>query len=326
MKKTLVLLLCIISGCNKTETNKKTDATLSQQQIPIPVPTFNAENAFQQLKKQCEFGPRDPGSKAHEQCLNFLYQQIQLYADVVNLQNFQHIGYKNERLTMTNIIASFNVKATKRILLAAHWDSRPRADRDDNPALRDKPIPGANDGASGVAVLLEFARLLKASPPPVGVDIIFFDGEDYGASGDLDNYFLGARYFASTKQTTFAPRFGILLDMIGDRFLQIPREAFSMQYAPDVVQLVWDTAKELHLSCFLDANGPMVEDDHLPMNEAGIRMIDIIDSELIGGDTINPERNYWHTHRDTPDRCSPQSLESIGTLLAHLIYQKASAF
>ncbi len=325
MRNILIVLLILVLGCGRTENRQKTEST--QQQIPtMPVPAFSGSQAFEYLRQQCAFGPRNPGSRAHEQCLNFLTQQLQFCTGAVTRQNFPHTGYEHEPYTMTNVIATFNAPAAKRILIAAHWDSRPRSDRETSKALIEKPVPGANDGASGVAVLLELARIMKNNPPPIGVDLVLFDGEDFGKSGDLDNYFLGSRYFAASRPPGFNPRFGILLDMIGDRALQLPKEGFSVQYAPDVVQLVWDTARELGLPAFTDAVGPMVEDDHVPMNNAGIRMIDIIDSELIGGNTASPERNYWHTQRDTPDRCSAQSLETVGTLLATIIYNKAVNF
>jgi len=212
---------------------------------------------------------------------------------------------------MTNIIASFNKypKGNRRILLCAHWDTRPFADKDPDEKNRATPIAGANDGASGVAVLLELAKILKANVPAVGVDLILFDGEDYGESGDLENFCLGAREFARNKGE-YNPEYGILLDMIGDKDLRIPIEENSQVYAPDIVERIWKRAKKLKLDVFEDEIGSSIFDDHVVLNRAGIRTVDIIDFDY----------EYWHTVEDTPDKCSPESLYYIGTLLVSLIY------
>ena len=287
------------------------------------IPRFDGKSAFGYLKAQTAFGPRNPGSSSHERCKDYLNQELLRFAHAVNLQRFPHTGYRGEPYTMTNIIASFNLQATQRIMLCAHWDTRPEADMESDPAKRRLPILGANDGASGVAVLLELARLFKQTPPPVGVDIVLFDGEDFGRSGDLESYFLGSRYFAKTKPATFNPRFALLLDLVGDKNLLLLKEGYSVQFAPEIVRLVWETARELGVSEFSDSIGGMIDDDHLPLNSAGIPTVDIIDLELVGGRAANPERNYWHTHRDTPDRCSPESLEAVGKVLTHLLYAQS---
>jgi Zn-dependent M28 family amino/carboxypeptidase len=245
----------------------------------------------------------------------FLIAELGLWADSVHTQDFVHTGYSRQRLSLTNIIGTFNPSAPERILLCAHWDTRPRAEHDEDKSKRDTPIIGANDAASGVAVLLEIARHLKEHPPPVGVDIVFFDGEDYGREGDTRNYLLGSRYFAANRAPDYVPRFGILLDMVGDTYLEIPREENSMKLAPDVVDLVWNKAKELGFPQFLDLAGDPVIDDHLPLNEAGIKTIDIIDF-----DYPDPTNRFWHTHKDIPENCSPGSLAAVGTVLLHVVY------
>ncbi len=317
--------LFFMSCGQKTNTDQQPRVT-SQTKNVNTIPRFDGKSAFQYLKAQTAFGPRNPGSTHHERCKNYLAQELQRYADAVNLQPFSHTGYRGERYTMTNIIASFNLQENKRVMLCAHWDTRPEADMDHNNAKRSLPILGANDGASGVAVLLELARLFKHSPPPLGVDIVLFDGEDFGRSGDLENYFLGSRYFASMKPTSFNPRFAILLDLVGDKNLILPKEGYSVQFAPEVMRLLWETARELGIPQFLDSVGGMIEDDHIPLNNAGIPTVDIIDLELVGGSTPQPERNYWHTHQDTPDRCSPESLEAVGKVLVQFLYAKSSQF
>lgn len=279
-------------------------------------PSFDGKRSFALLTAQTAFGPRNPGSAGHAQCLRFLESTLRQYTGTVTLQRFTQRGY-NETLSLTNIFAQFNPTAKKRILLTAHWDTRPRAEEDADPAKQNLPIIGANDGASGVAVLLELARLFKENPPPVGVDILLTDGEDYGDSkrdGNSDLYFLGARYFAKTKPAAYVPIFGILLDMVGDRDLQLPLEQHSMRYAPQVMDMVWNTAEELRMTQFIRIPGEAVSDDHLPLNEAGIPTIDIIDFQY----------PYWHTQQDTPDKCSSESLEAVGKVLAAVIYTKVT--
>ena len=279
-----------------------------------PVPTFKGKAAFAYLVKQTDFGPRNPNSEGHEACLKFLEETLRRSAHQVRLQHFTHRGY-GEELWLTNVIASFRPELQDRVLLCAHWDTRPRAERDANGLRRNQPILGANDGASGVAVLLHLADLMKASPPPLGVDIVLFDGEDYGVEGDLSNYLLGSRIFVSEKPSDYRPRFGILLDMVGDKVLELPKEQNSIHLAPGIVELVWNKARELGIKPFASKVGEAIFDDHLPLNEAGIKTIDIIDFNY--PDETN---RFWHTHNDVPENCSAESLEAVGTVLTHIVY------
>ncbi len=281
-----------------------------------PIPSFSGTRAFAYLVKQTAFGPRNPNSAGHRACLDYLASTLREFADDVQLQPFTAQGY-DEVLALTNIIAKFNPQAHTRILLCAHWDTRPRADNDPDTGRRNQPILGANDGASGVAVLLEIASLLKQTPPPIGVDIVLFDGEDYGHEGDLAKYFLGSRFFAANKPSGYNPRFGILLDMVGDTYLDIPKEYHSVQYAPDIVDLVWNKARELGYTQFLDETGEAVNDDHLPLNEVGIKTINIIDFNY-----PDPTHRFWHTHQDTPEHCSAESLGAVGTVVTHVLYSQ----
>jgi len=283
--------------------------------ITTAIPEFSGKDAFAFLLRQTSFGPRNPGSSGHSGCLEYLASTLRGLADNVRLQDFAYPGYAGEQLHLTNVIASFRPEMANRILLCAHWDTRPRAEHDQDRNLRDRPIIGANDGASGVAVLLEIATLLKKSSPPVGVDIVLFDGEDYGKEGDTDMYLLGSRYFASNQEKGYTPRFGILLDMVGDTFLEIPREQNSMRFAPDIMNLVWNRARELGVTQFLDAPGEEVMDDHLPLNQAGIKTIDLIDF-----DYPDQTNRYWHTHQDTPDHCSSESLEAVGMVITNILF------
>lgn len=281
-----------------------------------PIPTFRGKAAFDYLVKQTDFGPRNPNSGGHRACLDFLAETLRRSADRVRLQHFTHRGY-GEELWLTNVIASFRPDLQDRILLCAHWDTRPRADKDENILRRNQPIPGANDGASGVAVLLHLADLMKVSPPPLGVDIVLFDGEDYGLEGDLSMYLLGSRFFAAEKPPDYRPRFGILLDMVGDKALDLPREQNSIRLAPDIVDLVWNKARELGIKEFSPEVGEAMFDDHLPLNQAGIKTIDIIDFNY--PDETN---RFWHTHNDVPEHCSPESLQAVGTVITHVVFSR----
>ncbi len=277
-------------------------------------PVFSGKSAYDYLLKQTNFGPRNPNSAGHKLCLQFLESELKQYADKVILQTFTQQGY-NETLHLTNVFAQFKPELQQRILLLAHWDTRPRAEEDADPKKRNLPIIGANDGASGVAVLLELARLFKNNPPPIGVDILFTDGEDYGYSsqdGNTDLYFLGAKHFAKTKSTSYTPQYGILLDMIGDRDLQLPLEQNSLRFAPRLMDIIWSTAEEMAVTNFIRVPGESISDDHLPLNEVGIPTIDIIDFQY----------PHWHTHQDTPDKCSAESLEAVGKVLSAVIYTK----
>ena len=284
------------------------------------IPGFNGDRAFMYLTAQTGFGPRNPGSAGHAQCRDFIIGNLSKTADLVNRQDFVFTDeFSDSSFAMTNIIASFNLSPpnARRILIAAHWDTRPFADSDSTSGDRDKPIPGANDGASGVAVLLELAAVLNENPPPVGVDIVLFDGEDYGRTGQngLDYYFLGSKYFVETKGT-YQPDFAILLDMVGSAEPQFYIEGYSNYYAPVIVQKVWNKARSLEYSVFVDRVGPSINDDHVILNRAGIPTVNIID--------INLQRlnyPYWHTLEDTPEKCSPETLSLIGNLLLQIIYE-----
>jgi Zn-dependent M28 family amino/carboxypeptidase len=217
-----------------------------------------------------------------------------------------------DTLQLVNIIARFQLDSRERIVIGAHWDSRPMADMDPDASHRNQPIPGANDGASGVAVILQLARLFSQEPPPVGVDLVLFDGEDSGQSGDLQSWCLGSRYYAMNLRGEL-PRWGIVLDMIGEKNAVYSMEINSLDQTPRLVHTLWSLAENLKLYCFDPNPGTAVWDDHMMLNKYGIPSIDIIDFDY----------PYWHTLEDTPDKCSAESLEHVGTLLVKWIYQGA---
>ncbi len=265
-------------------------------------------------------GPRNPGSVGHDKMLVYLQSELRKYADEVELEAFNYTGYDNEALHLTNIIGKFNPQNKNRILLCAHWDTRPRAEHATVEALKSKPILGANDGASGVGVLIELAQILKQKKINYGVDIVLLDGEDYGKEDDLNLFCLGSKYFAANYYKSNYPAFGILLDMVGDKEASFPKEANSMQFAPDVVNMIWNIAVLKSATVFSQAEGGAVYDDHIPLNQAGIQTIDIIDADLIGADSPNKRRNYWHSENDTMKNISEETLQQVGDVMTYLLY------
>ena len=280
------------------------------------VPNFDKRNAFRYLVEQCEFGPRNPGSNGYKQCLDYLQKTLSGFADTILLQPFVLDDLVNENsYDLTNIIARFKVDDPQQLLIGAHWDTRPWADEDPDPEKRNDPIIGANDGASGVAVILELARILNASPPPIGITLVLFDGEDMGRSGIPKSYAQGSLAFAKDLPIK-KPDEAIILDMIGDAELHIPIERNSYRQNRQLVKKLWSLAKVLRLDAFESRIAYTIYDDHVPLwVEAKIPAIDIIDFNY-----PNSYSNYWHTTQDLPENCSAESLGQVGTLLVHYIY------
>lgn len=281
-------------------------------------PAFDGAAALRLVEKQVSFGPRVPGTEAHRLCARWIESELASLTDRVSRQKFRYVrpvpldtpaNWQPDTTTMWNIIASFNLESQDRIAICAHWDTRPWADEEEDSTLHDTPIAGANDGGSGVAVLLELGRLMSIEPPPIGVDLIFFDGEDFGPVHDLGQYLLGSKQFVANAPG-YRPMAMILLDMVGDADLSLPRERFSDSLAFALTDLVWSKAAALKLSAFVDTVGLPVVDDHLPWLINGIPAVDIIDFDY----------PYWHTLEDTPDKVSSESLATVGTLVRELIY------
>ena len=284
-------------------------------------PYFDGKAAFGLLERQVAMGPRLPGSKGHAALVQFLEDYLSPRADAVKVQKVTRTHpYRGDSLQITNILARFNPSARRHVLALAHYDTREVADQDEVPANRSQPIMGANDGASGVAVLLTLAEILAREAPPVGVDLLFVDAEDVGRSGDVDNFSLGTKAFIPAMATLLEgarPDYVVLLDMVGDAELELPMEYYSFRDARALVLRIWSLARDLGFAQFRSEVGAAVYDDHMPFLEIGIPAVNIIDIEY-----PNAETNYWHTLEDTPDKCSPESLEAVGTVLTTLIYSE----
>jgi len=275
------------------------------------VPEFNSVRSFQFLTDQCELGPRYPGSEELQLCRDLIINELTKNGAEIEQQRFTEI-VNDEEISNVNIIASFYPRMSRRILLGAHYDTRPWADRDPDENNHNTPILGANDAASGVAVLLEIANILaNKQPEQFGVDLVFFDLEDMGDYGKNESWCLGSAYFAENFEGDL-PEMAIVLDMIGDKNLQIDMEYYSYHSSPELVNEIWDVADELHFDEFRSKITNRIYDDHYPLIAAGFDAIDIIDFDY----------PYWHTLEDTPDNCSPNSLYIVGQTLLTVIYKK----
>ncbi len=276
---------------------------------------FDAAQAMRWVEFQVAAGPRVPGTPGHHAIAQWLERELKARADSVQVQTFDHVTARGDTLHLENIIARFRPADPNRVLYVTHWDTRPTADADPDPAKRRLPIPGANDGASGTAMLLELADVLKREPPSLGVDLLFVDGEDYGsfdAADSLKDVLIGSRYFAAHLPADYHPLFAVLWDMVGGRDQTIYQEGYSLDRAPEVVERVWRAAEELGLgTMFRPLNGGDIIDDHVPLLEKGIRAIDVIGFE-------NYSR-WHHTMQDTIDKVSAATLGDVGRLALALL-------
>jgi hypothetical protein len=274
------------------------------------LPRFDGEAALQLIARQLEFGPRNPGSAGHAACLRWMRDRLDASAHELRIHRVSMDDpYGEGRLELTNLWAAFHPERTRRIALGAHWDTRPRADEQPGGAL-EEPIPGANDGGSGVAVLLTLAEILaERTPEGFGVDLLFFDGEDYGRAGDLRNYLLGSTRFVA-EHPRYRPEALILLDMVAGKDMSIPMEGNGLQLFPDLTLKVFGRAAQLGLPAFDASPGRPVYDDHVPFLQMGIPAVDLIDLDY----------RHWHTLQDDLQACSAQSLQQVGDLLIALLY------
>ena len=322
------LFALLLSTCGNSKVNVSGDSNTADNVNPAG-PTFSADSAYQYLCQQCDFGPRTMNSPAHDRCANWIANMFQRFGMKVNLQRADLRGYDGTILKSTNIIAAYRPELTDRVLICAHWDSRPWADNDPNPANHRKPVMAANDGASGVAVMLEIARLLATDSLNKGVDFICFDAEDWGTpqwaesnGNDGDTWALGAQYWsANPHRQGYTARFGILLDMVGGQGAQFYQEQVSKHFADDVVRKVWAAARKAgYGSYFPNDEGNAITDDHLPVNQkAGIPCIDIIpyypDCEQ---SSFGPT---WHTVNDDTSHIDKNTLQAVGQTLIQVLFE-----
>ncbi len=320
-----VLYMAATSSCSGSK-NQSKDAPIVET-VQVVVPAFNADSAYQYVKGQVDFGPRVPNTTAHQQCGDYLAAELERHGAVVTNQFADLQAYTGTILKSRNIIGSFQPENKKRVALFAHWDSRPWADHDPDKANHYTPILGANDGASGVGVLLEMARLFGEQEPNIGVDIIFLDSEDYGThvndeSAGEESWCLGSQYWARNPHVQgYNPRYGILLDMVGGHQPTFYREYFSEKNARSVNRKVWDMAKKLgYGSFFVDERGGAATDDHIFIYDiAGIPTIDIIPHDPTGRYSFDAN---WHTIKDDMDNINPATLGAVGTVVTNVIYNE----
>ena len=270
---------------------------------------FDEARAYRHLVDQVELGPRVPGSDGHAAALEYFRAHLEARADRVHVHGFEMTSpLDSTSIPVRNVVAVFEPERPQRVLFSAHWDTRPIADEDPDPARRLSPVPGANDGASGTAVLLEIATALAARPPGVGVDLVLFDGEDQGRADEPETFALGSARFVA-DHPGYRPAFAVNLDMVGRQGLQIPREPHSVLGAAWLVERIWAIGEEIGTTVLADSLGPPVFDDHVPFLRAGVPAVNLIDFR-------DPN---WHTVADTPDACAPESLGEVGRLVLAIV-------
>ena len=283
-----------------------------------PKTAFDGKAAYGYVKTQLDFGPRVPGSEGHRRAGDWIVAQMRRTADTVIVQSWSHVTAKGDTLPLRNILARFRPEAAERVLYLTHWDTRPVSDEAADPRQRALPVPGANDGGSGVAMFVALGEALKKTPPTVGVDLLYVDGEDYGDFGTNQDVLIGSTYFAENLPAPgYQPLYGVLWDMVGDRDLRIPQEQNSLRAAPEVVQRVWGVAAELgYGNVFVPEAGSVpITDDHVPLIAKGLRVIDVIDIDYYGANG----QSYHHTPDDLLDKVSVKSLQTVGDVALRLI-------
>lgn len=316
------LLAC---SCGQKTVNNTSSVAQDYKQVS---PDFNSDSAYHFVDKQVAFGPRVPNSEAHKACGDYLVAELERFGATVTQQKADLKAFDGTILHARNIIGAFNPEKTDRVLLFAHWDTRPFSDKDPDEKNYHTPVQGANDGASGVGVLLEVARILKEKAPDLGVDIIFFDAEDYGTPTFVhdipsgEGWCLGSEYWSKNPHAPeYKARFGILLDMVGAPDATFYKEAISRQYAQGIVEKVWGTARDLgYGKYFIDKNVGGITDDHVPVNEnRGIPSVDIIHLDL------NTDSNfgwYHHTTKDDMNNVSKETLKAVGQTVLEVVYKE----
>ena len=322
----LLLLSVALTGCKN---QNQASAVQDTDTIAVTQVQFDADSAYASVVAQCDFGPRVPGSAAHDRCGDYIVSRFKALGLTVSEQRADQKAWDGKVLHTRNIIAAYRPELADRIIICTHWESRPWADADPDSSLHRQPVMAANDGASGVAVMLEVARKLEELKPELGIDFICFDSEDYGMPywaetddvADGSDWCLGSQYWAAHPHVPgYKARFGILLDMVGGRDARFCFEGISMRYASEVMVHVWDAAGRAGASqLFLAEQGGYAQDDHVPMNEvAGIPTIDII-PYVEGEHTFGAT---WHTTQDTPENISRETLKGVGQTLLQFLSEK----
>jgi hypothetical protein len=313
-----ITLLLMAAACNQPAKQEEPKQEPGKARPAVSIPAFSADSAYEYIRAQLAFGPRVPNTTGF----------MKSCTEHVTVQQGQVYSYKNSTLNFRNIIASWKPETNNRVLLCAHWDSRPYADHDPDPANRRKPVDAANDGASGVGVLMEVARQLKLNSPTIGIDIILFDVEDYGPPEDQpmdgsDRFWAqGSHYWANNPHKTgYYAKYGILLDMVGAKNATFLMEGVSMDYAADIVKLVWSAGNRIgYSSYFIYEKGGYITDDHVPINR--IRSIPTIDIIHLDRNTETGFYPYWHTTGDTFDKIDKSTLQAVGQTLLTVIYEE----
>jgi len=326
LKHACLVISISLASCNfapaKTNSSKK-----KKQKASIETPVFNADSAYHYIQNQVDFGPRVPNTEAHSKCADYLTQKLTTFGANVIVQDAQVRAFDNTLLHAKNIIGQYKPELKDRILLFAHWDTRPFADHSDDPSKRNEPILGANDGGSGVGVLLEIARHLNEKPLDFGVDIIFFDAEDYGTPDHIqvqnekpDTWCLGSQYWGQHPHVkNYYARYGILLDMVGAKDATFYQELNSKYMAPRILKKVWKTAHKIgYGSYFPFLDGGAITDDHVYVNKyLNIPCIDIIQYDPTSNTSFG---SYWHTHNDNMDIIDTNTLKAVGQTVLEFIY------
>lgn len=324
----MILVLTVIVSCGGGRSGEHVSSGRPMAEVPaVVVPSFDADSAFAFVEQQVSFGPRVPGTEAHRECAGWLSATMQRFADTVFIQEARVRAYNGTPLDIINITGVFQPERRNRILLCAHWDSRPYADWDPDPSNHYLPIDGANDGASGVGVLLEIARQIHQTSPDTGIDIIFFDAEDYGkhrlaGGADQDTWALGSQHWARNPHVyNYQARFGILLDMVGASGATFYQEGFSMMYAPQIVRRVWQEARTLgYGQYFIEQQGGYITDDHYYINTIrNIPTINIIHTDNTYEHGFFPQ---WHTVHDKLDVIDKQTLYVVGHTVLSVIFRQ----
>ena len=323
----ILLSLAMLTGCQSSgnKSNGRKGAGQGPPAKSIQTPVFNADSAYSYVARQVAFGPRVPNTTPHDLCAEYLSGEMKRFGADVIVQKAVVTAFDGTKLNAKNIIAQYLPEKNNRILLFAHWDSRPFADHDPDPEKRKTPIPGANDGGSGVGVLMEIARQINKTGINIGVDIIFFDAEDYGTPEFLDmpykpdTWCLGTQYWCHhPHKKNYTARYGILLDMVGAPDAVFYKELYSKEYAPDLLDRVWNTAADLgYLSYFSFEDGGQIIDDHVYVNKIlKIPSIDIIQHEPMSDTNFNA---YWHTHADDMNNIDKATLKAVGQTVLKVI-------